>query len=205
MLLTEDLDVGYRSGFRCADAGLPIDSPHSTFMCKVCLLCVGGDTPALALVSGFTQAGGAHCHYCKVISAKDMALNRMYPGHFRQWLSRRHSMRLGGRSVAPEKRTQPELREHKECVPIMASARCWTGANNQHPSKATGIYNWCPLAKLPLFDVVWDITADFMHHILYYPWHAVKAMKTAGSGPAPMDVSDQLVTLMCMVQSLNSS
>lgn len=33
----------------------------------------------------------------------------------------------------------------------------------------------------------------------------MKAMKTDGSGPASMDISDQLVTLMCMVQSLNSN
>jgi hypothetical protein len=35
--------------------------------------------------------------------------------------------------------------------------------------------------------------------------HAVKVMNTAGSGPIPMDVSDQLETLMRAVQSLDSN
>ena len=176
MLLTEDMDIGYKKGFKCFDVAESAED-RCVFMCKVCLLCVGGDTPALGLLSGFTHAGGAHCHYCKIISAKDMALNRMYPGHFRQWLGRQNSMRLGGRSTTAERRMPPELREPDECVPIMASARCWIGVANQHPSKTTGIYNWCPLVRLPLFDVIWDITADLMHHIQYYPRHAVKAMK----------------------------
>ena len=35
--------------------------------------------------------------------------------------------------------------------------------------------------------------------------HAVKAATTTAAGPVPMDVSDQLQTLTCAVQSLDSS
>ena len=35
--------------------------------------------------------------------------------------------------------------------------------------------------------------------------HSVKVMSTAGSGPAPMDISDQLATLPHAVQSLDSN
>ena len=59
----------------------------------------------------------------------------------------------------------------------MLNNKHWTGSASGHPARSTGICNWCPLVNLTGFDVIWDVTADLMHHILYFPRHVVKAMK----------------------------
>jgi hypothetical protein len=35
--------------------------------------------------------------------------------------------------------------------------------HKQHPRRDTGVDGPCPLAKVPLFDLVFDVCMDFMH------------------------------------------
>ena len=35
--------------------------------------------------------------------------------------------------------------------------------HKQHPRRDTGVDGPCPLAKVPLFNLVWDVCMDFMH------------------------------------------
>ena len=55
ILVTEDLYVGYHDGFPCVDASLDPQQPNCQFMCKVSLLLLAGDYPALAKATGFTH------------------------------------------------------------------------------------------------------------------------------------------------------
>jgi hypothetical protein len=41
----------------------------------------------------------------------------------------------------------------------------WTGPDNRHPRHTTGVNASCPLSKLHLFDIIWDICPDMMHII----------------------------------------
>ena len=35
--------------------------------------------------------------------------------------------------------------------------------HKQHPRRETGVDGHCPLARIPLFNLVWDVCMDFMH------------------------------------------
>lgn len=40
-----------------------------------------------------------------------------------------------------------------------------TWKHKQHPRYETGVDGPCPLAHVPLFDLVWDVCMDFMHMV----------------------------------------
>ena len=173
MLVTEDLYVGYHEGFPCVDA-----SQQSSFMCKVCLLLLTGDYPALAKATGFTHAGDCHCHWCHQSSKKDMAVHRHDSGSFRRWLHPTSSERgAGGNFSQMETRGPPRFRTHSEVVRTGVQANHWTGTQALHPRHTAGIWEWCPLSAAPNYDLVWDTNADYMHLVLWYPHHLLSAMK----------------------------
>ena len=173
MLVTEDLYVGYHDGFPCVDA-----SQQSNFLCKVVLLLFSGDYPALAKVTGFTHAGDCHCHWCHQSSKKDMAVHRHDSGNFRRWLHPASLERAaGGNFSRIETRVPPRFRTHSEVVRTGVQASNWSGSQNLHPGHTAGISEWCPLSLAPNFDLVWDIVADFMHLVLWYPHHLLPALK----------------------------
>ena len=178
MLVAQDLHKGYYEGFNCEDYSLPLASPLRHFQCKVCLLYITGDYPALAKMTGFTHQGSFCCHWCMIQTPKDMAINRQDVGGFRRWLPplSRHRA-AGGNFDHPEMRPPPALREHHETVRVGVSASSYTGPNKFHPGKTHGIVDWCPLSVHPNFDMVADSPGDLMHGALYYPHHVVKAMK----------------------------
>jgi hypothetical protein len=64
-----------------------------------------------------------------------------------------------------ENRPEPALRTHAGIIAQgLASARSllkWD--DDAHPRKDQGVDGECPLAKVPLFDLVWDVCMDFMH------------------------------------------
>ena len=154
-------------------------NPRSrNFMCKVSLLCLCGDYPALGKATGFTHSGCCHCHWCNQSSPKMPAVNRHYSGNFRRWLPNNSTMRSGnGTMRSQERRQPPSLREHSSVVRVGFMASSWHGAQALHPSKTKGIKTWCPLYIVPGFDIVWDTVGDFMHSVMYYPKHVVTTMR----------------------------
>ena len=173
MLVTEDLYVGYHDGFPCVDA-----SQHSDFTCKVVLLLLAGDYPALAKATGFTHSGDCHCHWCHQSSGKDMAVNRHGSGNFRRWLQPGSMQRAaGGNFSHVESEGPPRLRNHREVVRTGVQGSHWTGTQKLHPRHTTGIWEWSPLSVVPNFDIVWDAVGDFMHVVLWYPHHLLLALK----------------------------
>ena len=175
MLVTEDLYVGYHDGFLCVDAS---QQAECKFMCKVSLLLLAGDYPALAKATGFTHSGNCHCHWCKQSSPKDQAVHRHATGNFRRWLHPNSLHRAAlGNFRDPEHGGPPPFRTHGEVERTGLLARHWTGPQNQHPQHATGICDWCPLAAVPGFDMVWDVAPDFMHCVLWYTRHILRALK----------------------------
>ena len=178
MLIAEDLHKAYYDGVTCQDNSQPSNSSERVFQCKVCLLLVVGDYPALAKITGFSHSGNFHCHWCMQNSMKDMAVSRHACGDFRRWLPRNSPQRnAGGNFRTNETRGPPPLREHDSCVYTGMLASCWTGRAKDHPATTHGISHWCPLVEAPLFDVVWDVCGDLMHAVKYYNAHVVKCMK----------------------------
>ena len=55
MLIADDLITAYNEGFSCEDGSIPHGSPGRHFQCKVSLLYVTGDYPALAILTGLWQ------------------------------------------------------------------------------------------------------------------------------------------------------
>ena len=177
MLLTEDLHIGYHEGFSCEDGSFPVGSPLRHFQCRVCLLMLAGDYPALAKMTGFTHAGHFHCHWCMQRSQKNPSTNRHMCGDFRRWLPSNSVQRAaGGNFDEPETNPPPPLREHRRTAALGVRARNWIGRAADHPSKTAGICNWCPLVEAPKFDVVWDTAPDMMHCVKYYSAHVLPAM-----------------------------
>jgi Transposase family tnp2 len=133
MLVAEELHKGYYEGFTCEDGSLPVASPRHIFQCKVCLLCISADYPALAKMTGFTHSGGYCCHWCMLFETKDMAINRIDTGGFRRWLPARSTQRASGGNFAEvERRFPPPLRD-AGCARLSSF---WTGERS--PSE----FNW---------------------------------------------------------------
>ena len=178
MLVAEELYKGYYEGFTCVDGSLPVASPRQIFQCKVCLLLINADYPALAKMTGFTHSGGYCCHWCMLFETKDMAINRIDTGGFRRWLPARSTQRAAGGNFAEvERRFPPPLREHRESVMQGVLASHHSGRVKDHPVNSTGIWEWCPLSVVPNYDLINDSPGDVMLAVMYYPHHVTKAMK----------------------------
>lgn len=52
--------------------------------------------------------------------------------------------------------------------------------NKDHPRYQSGVFKMCPLALLPLWDMVWDFLPDWMHMTKgYFNGHMLPLMKGA--------------------------
>jgi hypothetical protein len=187
MLVAEDLYEGYHHGFPCVDvSGHNQPDLDRNFTCRVALLLVCGDYPALAKMTGFTHAGNFHCHWCLQRSTKESHTNRFNSGDFRRWLPMESVNRSrGGNFAADETQAPPRLRDHNTVVQKSVMARHWKGTAKSHPGHTHGICDWCPLSVVPNFDIVWDTLGDFMHAVMWYSRHVVAAMKGATTLAAP--------------------
>jgi hypothetical protein len=76
-----------------------------------------------------------------------------------------HPCRGGGVWGLAEPRAQPEMRTHAGIVAqgLASEHSDLDWESDAHPRKAQGVDGECPLAKVPLFDLVWDVCMDFMH------------------------------------------
>ena len=178
--------MGYHKGFTCEDWSLAVTSPQRFFQCRVSLLYISGDYPALAKMTGFTHSGGYCCHWCMLHEYKDMATHRINTGSFRRWLpvNSRHRA-SGGNFAEPERRPPPPLREHHASVAFGVQASHHSGKQKDHPVHSSGIWEWCPLSVLQNYDIINDSPGDCMHLVKFYPNHMVPLMKGKTQLAAP--------------------
>ena len=74
--------------------------------------------------------------------------------------------------LAAEKRSPPSNRTHAEFVAAARANEAHEGKEDEAPAKETGVKLLSPLHLLPLFDLVWDICADYMHiHLRMWSGH----------------------------------
>ena len=138
MLIADDLITAYNEGFSCEDGSIPHGSPGRHFQCKVSLLYVTGDYPALAILTGYTHSGNLHCHWCMQDSKKDMSIGRHNCGGFRRWLPIDSRHRAGGGNFRTEEyATAPPFRNHADTEYVSVLANDWAG-----PVRTTGLDRW---------------------------------------------------------------
>ncbi len=126
---------------------------------KLCTMCSRiGDYPGQGEVSGMSHQGRRACHWCEGKWRKDPAFKRTcYDGHHR-WLDAGDPLRKDD-DVAPHARTPANIaRAGKESED---SDCAYTDAD--HPRKESGVNHTSALSLLPMFNIVWDVTPDWMH------------------------------------------
>jgi len=111
------------------------------------------------------HAGGACCHWCEARFPWSNAMRRHDHRCARRHLRPSHPYRRAGVWGGEELRDAPRPRTHESIIAAGAASAAsdmpW--AHPHHPRKASGVDGECPLAKIPLFNLVWDLCMDFMH------------------------------------------
>ena len=111
------------------------------------------------------HSGGHDCHWCEAEFPWSHAMRRHDHRIARRFLQDGHAWRSGGVWGLPEPLPPPQMRTHAGIVrdAEITEACDWEWKHKQHPRRATGVDGPCPLALVPLFDLVWDVCMDFMH------------------------------------------
>jgi hypothetical protein len=144
------------------------------------VLCRVGDYPGLGEATSMAHAGGRACHWCNVQFPWCNAMQRHDHRSARRFTDHGHACRGAGVWGDAEPRAVPTMRTHAGIIRDgLASARSdlpWN--NDEHPRYRSGVDGECPLAKVPLFDLVWDVCMDFMHIVkVLMAGHMVPLMK----------------------------
>ena len=139
-----------------------------------------GDYPGLAEASGTMESGKHSCRWCNSTFTKCWAINRVLFANFRQFLPLGDPMRLAGVYGRAEIRDPPTPRTHEEMVAdaIESENSPLKPDNAAHPRYQSGVFKMCPLALLPLWNMVWDFLPDWMHMTKgYFHGHMLPLMK----------------------------
>jgi hypothetical protein len=111
------------------------------------------------------HAGKKDCHWCEQEFQWSHAMRRHDHRSARCFTRPGHPFRNAGVWGEAENRPPPTMRTHASIIAAAATTEAsrlkWD--DKQHPRRATGVDGRCPLAKVPLFDLVWDVCMDFMH------------------------------------------
>ena len=168
--MADDLKFGEETGYLVTDASRALGDPSRVFRVKVILLFMQGDYKAQALNCGQTHQGGHPCHWCEHNPPKIAGVSRHVCGDYGSYYPLFHNERPAN---APDEPTQRE--HHKTCFDGILTAaardRRVTAPNSRRVAAADkltekkGIKEWCPLAALAFFDVIWDFVPDMMHMI----------------------------------------
>jgi hypothetical protein len=124
-----------------------------------------GDYPGLGEATSMAHAGAHACHWCLAQFPWCNGMQRHDSRSARRFTNLGHPCRCAGVWGPAEPRTQPATRTHAGIIAQgLASARSTLPWDSEgHPRKDQGVDGECPLAKVPLFDLVWDVCMDFMH------------------------------------------
>ncbi len=109
---------------------------------------------------------GSHdCHWCDAEFPWSHAMRRHDHRGARRFLQPGDAWRNGGVWGEAQARPPPPSRTHAGIIRAAEVTRAsdlkWE--HKQHPRRDTGVDGPCPLALVPLFDLVWDVCMDFMH------------------------------------------
>jgi hypothetical protein len=112
-----------------------------------------------------SHCGSHPCHWCEAEFPWSHAMRRHDHRGGRRHLRDNHPWRRRGVWGAAEDRGPPPHRTHESVIADAAeaasSALPWQ--SKTHPRRKSGVDGPCPLAKVPLFNLVWDVCMDFMH------------------------------------------
>jgi hypothetical protein len=137
--------------------------PYITVCARNCRI---GDYPGLGEATSMAHAGAHACHWCEVAFPWAHAMRRHDHRAARCFLRANHPWRGPGVWGEQEDRPPPNPRTHARVVAAAAASEAETDLawdHDDHPRKASGVDGLCPLAKLPLFNMVWDVCMDYMH------------------------------------------
>ena len=105
-----------------------------------------------------------------------------------------HEFRSASAFGDPEHRPPPATRTHAGYIDDGTRNESWRGTKADAPYKTTGVKHLSELAKLPLFDMVWDVLPDMMH-IINGIWKShVIALIKGERIPAPYRPKKSLTT-----------
>jgi hypothetical protein len=146
------------------------------------------------------HSGHYACHWCWIKGKWESGINRMVYGDYKRLLKRRAPGRGNDTLPQHKPRTHKETdrigREGDEHVRLKLS-------DASHPKHDSGIRRWCPLAILPLFDLIRDILPDMMHIIKnFFDGHFIRLFKGTRPLAAPKFKSKEPV--LKINESVNS-
>jgi hypothetical protein len=164
LVFVDELLHGQGTGFRTRDFSRPVSDPAHWFWLKVILLFFMGDYPGQGKVANMMHTGVQACHWCHHDFEYHSQGHNVARGT-RQQLPPRHHIRSDDSYNTVENRPPPAARTHTEICEKAAELAGLRGAELKAAQKASGVYGFCVLAYLLLFDLVWDICGDMMHLI----------------------------------------
>jgi len=185
LVMTDELLHLYETGVMVVDHALPLDDVTRVFRLFVILLYWIGDYPGIGEAAGTMSSGGRCCHWCKQHFPFNYALHRTQHCEFRPFLPMGDPLRKANRAADCD--WEVPLRTHQQMCEDAEASEAFEGAYNAaaHPRFQSGVSYVCPLAYLPMWDMVWDFLADFMHILEgYIKRHMLEVMK-GGRYPAP--------------------
>ena len=169
MVVADDLKIGEEKGYQVTDSSRMPGDPSRVFYVKTILLFMQGDYKAQALNCGQAHQGGFPCHWCKHNPPKIAGVSRHVSGSYSSYYPTSHPNRPFD---APR---QPASREHDDTC--LAGIRNGAARDRRirldPPAVAVedkaehidGVKEWCPLAILAFFCVIWDFVPDMMHMV----------------------------------------
>lgn len=149
-------------GIRCVDSSCAPDDPDRVFYMQVVLLFLVADYPGMAKFTGFGHhnCGFKHCHWCNHTTPLYLQGRAVFRDHA-SYLPPGDPLRDD--AVEPNSNPPPSPRTIAETVDASIAARDYRGPFTKHPGKRSGVYYWCCLILLDLFDIIWDASPDYMH------------------------------------------
>jgi hypothetical protein len=164
LVFTNEMLHGQEEGFPMRDFSKPPTSPDHFFFLKVILLFFMGDYPGQGKAANMLHTGKRACHWCHHL------FETHSPGHnvalgTRQHLPEEHPVRSDETYGPQEEREPPATRTHADTCERGKDIEQMDEAPKTAAQKDSGVYGFCVLAFLAMFNVIWDITGDMMHII----------------------------------------
>ena len=151
------------------------------FWLHVILLYWIGDYPGIAEAACTMSSGGNCCHWCKQFFPWNYALRRTLHCDFQPFLPPGDPLRQPHRGGRNEPFVEEVVtRTHEQMCDDAEASEAFEGSFNssRHPRFKSHVCHMCPLAYLPMWDMVWDFMADFMHIFEgYFKSHMIPMFK----------------------------
>jgi hypothetical protein len=162
-VFVDELLRGETAGFNIVDHSKALSSPDRVFRLKIILLFWVADYPGMGKCAHMKHAGFYGCHWCMGYFYTHSQGHNVCI-HNRRFLRKNHPYRTDERWGPHETRDPPQLRTTAQ---VEAQSReiddMDDGPDKGRKQQSTGIYGFCLLLLLGMFDIVWDMLPDMMH------------------------------------------